>query len=608
MRISSLGLLLLLTSATHLHAARYFVDYSQGGDDNSGTNRQLAWKHCPGDPSATGLAATKTLTAGDTVFFKGGETYVLTGATGIVLNWDGAAGNAITYDGNSNGTWGAGRARFTDNHGDKSIAAFSATILRRHLAFEFLNIGGMGGAAALPGDLGYPLAPRPGGGIVFRGGAEDVSINSCVFHDIGFWFNQKPMNAASLAGAGFSSTKCRDVTISNCDFSRMAVACDLAQATELSDLQIANCSFGASILWPIDLPPWVGSVQSSAVALDDSSFADDRYFQSGTWAGYGADPRTETVAVEVGTVVTFSAVAIASQTATFQWQKNFANIASATGAELRLGAVTAADSAIYSVVATNAAGTATSNTVALVVGGSAPPPPSSGTNQTAPTILVQPVGQTVAAGSTVMFTGVASGTPAPSYQWRKNGLAIGGWTAATLTMEGISSNDIASYSVVATNAAGTATSNTVALSVSSTSQIPAATAPSSSLLPRILLFRVTVDTPMSALDFVVEGSVPKQILIRAAGPTLRAFAVTDFLANPVIELFQGPVKLLRNDAWAGDAAIAVAVSRLGMFPFASAASKDAALLVTLSPGTYRVNTTSADASGGQLLIEIRELP
>ena len=67
------------------------------------------------------------------------------------------------------------------------------------------------------------------------------------------------------------------------------------------------------------------------------------------------------------------------------------------------------------------------------------------------------------------------------------------------------------------------------------------------------------------------------------------------------------MKLLRNDGWRGDAAIAAAVSRLGMFPFASVASKDAALLVTLSPGTYRVNTTSVDTNGGQVLIEVREL-
>src|SRR5687767_4014904 len=117
MRIVIVGIVLLLTTVARLHATHYFVDYTGGSDFNIGTIKFLPWKHCPGDPAASGLAAAVPLLPGDKVHFKGGVTYVFTGATGIALNWDGFWGLAITYDGNSDGTWGSGRAKFTDNHG-----------------------------------------------------------------------------------------------------------------------------------------------------------------------------------------------------------------------------------------------------------------------------------------------------------------------------------------------------------------------------------------------------------------------------------------------------------------------------------------------------------
>jgi len=55
----------LLLSA--VHAATYYVDYSGGSNNNAGTSIAAAWKHCPGDTNATGLAASTALSAGDTV-------------------------------------------------------------------------------------------------------------------------------------------------------------------------------------------------------------------------------------------------------------------------------------------------------------------------------------------------------------------------------------------------------------------------------------------------------------------------------------------------------------------------------------------------------------
>ena len=87
------------------------------------------------------------------------------------------------------------------------------------------------------------------------------------------------------------------------------------------------------------------------------------------------------------------------------------------------------------------------------------------TGTTAPLITTQPTSRTVIAGTSTTFTAAASGTPAPTYQWRKNGAAISGATNSSYTIASPVASDAGSYTVVATNSAGTATSNTAVLTV-----------------------------------------------------------------------------------------------------------------------------------------------
>ncbi len=63
------------------------------------------------------------------------------------------------------------------------------------------------------------------------------------------------------------------------------------------------------------------------------------------------------------------------------------------------------------------------------------------------------------------FRAVTIGKPAPSLQWRRNGVAIPGATSHTLTFASTAETDLAVYDVVATNWSGTATSSPAALSV-----------------------------------------------------------------------------------------------------------------------------------------------
>ena len=80
-----------------------------------------------------------------------------------------------------------------------------------------------------------------------------------------------------------------------------------------------------------------------------------------------------------------------------------------------------------------------------------------------PFIVLQPVSQSGAVGSDVTFTVAASGVAAPTFQWLREGQPIAGATGATLLLTPVSAADFASYSVIASNASGSATSQAATL-------------------------------------------------------------------------------------------------------------------------------------------------
>ena len=109
--------------------------------------------------------------------------------------------------------------------------------------------------------------------------------------------------------------------------------------------------------------------------------------------------------------------------------------------------------------------------------------------------------------------------------------------------------------------------------------------------------------------FVVNGSAPKKILLRAAGPALAAFGVPGALAVPVLDLFSGATRLQSNDHWStapGAAEVAAAAGAAGAFAFAPG-SADAALLVTLTPGAYTAVVRGANGGTGVALVEAYEV-
>ncbi len=108
----------------------------------------------------------------------------------------------------------------------------------------------------------------------------------------------------------------------------------------------------------------------------------------------------------------------------------------------------------------------------------------------------------------------------------------------------------------------------------------------------------TAGTPI--LGFVVVGG-EKRLVVRAIGPTLGVFGVAGPLADPVLELRRGQELLQTNDDWLG--ADAPTMSSVGAFAL-TAASKDAALVVTLPASAYTAQTRAADGGSGVALVEI----
>jgi hypothetical protein len=112
----------------------------------------------------------------------------------------------------------------------------------------------------------------------------------------------------------------------------------------------------------------------------------------------------------------------------------------------------------YTVVATNSGGSTTSAGAVLTVSSTVPV-------NTAPVITSHPISQTVDTGATVTLQGSASGVPAPTYQWNKNGAPLPGATTATLTLSSVTAAESGNYTLVASNVAGGATSNVAVVTV-----------------------------------------------------------------------------------------------------------------------------------------------
>jgi outer membrane protein assembly factor BamB len=114
---------------------------------------------------------------------------------------------------------------------------------------------------------------------------------------------------------------------------------------------------------------------------------------------------------------------------------------------------------------------------------------------------------------------------------------------------------------------------------------------------------------------VLSGTGRSRLLMRAVGPGLTQFGVTNVLARPTMSVFAqgagGQPQLIRtNTGWTTDGYaydLAVAAQTVAAFPL-SASSADCAAVVTVEPGNYTIQISGVGSTTGEALVEIYILP
>jgi hypothetical protein len=117
-------------------------------------------------------------------------------------------------------------------------------------------------------------------------------------------------------------------------------------------------------------------------------------------------------------------------------------------------------------------------------------------------------------------------------------------------------------------------------------------------------------TDILLVGFYVVGESPITLLLRAVGPSLSQFLVPDASPDPALLVHAvssgEPTLVAKNDDWSGSQSISEASRRSGAFEL-NDFSKDAALVVSLSPGPYTAQVTSRSVGEATVLFEMYEL-
>ena len=196
----------------------------------------------------------------------------------------------------------------------------------------------------------------------------------------------------------------------------------------------------------------------------------------GSGTGGGGTPVVEKPAITTqpasqsvvtGSTATFTVTATGGAPLAYQWKKNGTDISGANASTYTTPATSMGDNAaVFAVVVSNSAGTATSNHATLTVTAAL----------VAPVITKQPAAQSVTAGQTATFSVTATGTAPLRYQWKLNDQDISGATDSSYTTSDTNTvgND-AVFTVVVSNGTGTATSDKATLTVTPAPVAPAIT-------------------------------------------------------------------------------------------------------------------------------------
>ena len=345
--------------------------------------------------------------------------------------------------------------------------------------------------------------------------------------------------------------------------------------------------------------------------------------------------------VNPGGTTTFRLTATGDGPLTYQWRKDGAAISGATSATFTVANAQAADMGFYSVMVGNSGGSVASDVAILTVSAGHSRLTGLSTRGYVPAggsltsgfylrgsgskaVIVRGVGPTLGgfgvagALSDPKMELIPSGRATPlltNDDWGTNAnlpalraampfaLVEGSKDAAALTTLSTAIGSGYTVRVVPSGAA------TAGIAMAEVYDLDATTSPVQITSLSTLGFTGTGENVLTP-GFIITGDGPKQLLIRAVGPTLGAapYNVPGVLADPqftVIPLGMN-FTVASNDNWGDTTALQAAFTQTGAFPLLLG-SKDAAAIARLPPGGYTVQATGVGNTTGNVLVEVYDM-
>lgn len=291
-----------------------------------------------------------------------------------------------------------------------------------------------GGVSFVPGKVGTGLGFDGTGYVVIP---HHPSLNCSNALTIELWFKPENMLSYGLIDKRIGGTGA-NYGINNSSFAGMGVYYDDATVLDGDDTPYASV-FETSRYLPIPTTGVFHHLAATYQQVASNSVQLETYLD-------GQKVRTRIIAGNLANTINTTPVTIG---------------ATAQGAgEFFTGVID--EIAIYSRVLSSAEVASIYNAASA---GKCPP------SETPPSITQQPQSTTVAANTSAQFNVVATGVPAPTYQWFFAGNALVGQTNATLLLNNVLPAQAGNYFVTVTNSAGGLASSTATLSVITTQAV-----------------------------------------------------------------------------------------------------------------------------------------
>lgn len=125
--------------------------------------------------------------------------------------------------------------------------------------------------------------------------------------------------------------------------------------------------------------------------------------------------------------------------------------------------------------------------------------------------------------------------------------------------------------------------------------------------------RVNVGVSENVLiaGFIIQGTSPKRVMIRAIGPSLTNFGVGNVLSNPQLELHDTSATIALNDNWqttqVGGVIQGDQVQEIQNSGLAPSDGAESAIIATLNPGSYTAIVRGVGGSTGIGMAEVYDL-